>query len=55
MGHTISRSQVKKAQARVPQMLTQTGIVSTPEECRNLEAAELGLGELESTGLELVV
>jgi len=36
-------------------MLTQTGIVSTPEECRNLEAAELGLGELESTGLKLVV
>ena len=51
----ISRSQVKKAQARVAQILTQTGIVITPEECQNIEAAELGLGELESTGLELVV
>ena len=45
----------KKAQARAAEMLEKAGIVLTPQEIENIEVAELGLGELERTGLELVV
>jgi D-lyxose ketol-isomerase len=51
----ISRRQVQTAQERAAQMLAQAGIVITPDERQNIEVAEFGLGELESTGLELVV
>jgi len=51
----ITKSQVQLAQARAAHMLEQAGIVITPEERLNIEVAELGLGELEHTGLELVV
>jgi D-lyxose ketol-isomerase len=51
----IKRSEVKKAQARAAEMLQNAGIVLTPKEIENIEVAELGLGELERTGLELVV
>ena len=51
----ISHSQVHAAQERAAHMLARAGIVITPEEQRNIEVAELGLGELEKTGLELVV
>jgi len=54
--HTmIKRSDVRKAQARAAEMLEQAGIVLTLKETENIEVAELGLGELERTGLELVV
>jgi len=36
-------------------MLKRAGIVLTSREIENIEVAELGLGELERTGLELVV
>jgi len=51
----LTRSQVLSAQARAAQMLAQAGIAITPEEHQNVEVAEFGLGELEKTGLELVV
>jgi len=51
----ITRSQVQLAQERAARMLAQAGIIVTPEERQNIEVAELGLGELEKTGLELVV
>lgn len=51
----ITRSEQAKAQKRAARMLAEAGIVLTPEEKRNIEVAELGLGELEKTGLELVV
>lgn len=51
----IKRSQVRKAQARAAEILEQAGIVLTPKETENIEVAELGLGELERTGLELVI
>ncbi len=51
----ISRNQAQTVQERAAQMLAQAGIVITPEERQNIEVAEFGLGELESTGLELVV
>jgi D-lyxose ketol-isomerase len=51
----IKRSDVRKAQKRAAGMLKAAGIALTPEEARGIEVAELGLGELCSTGLELVV
>ncbi len=51
----IRRSEVRAAQARAGEMLKNAGIVLTPKEIENIEVAELGLGELERTGLELVV
>jgi D-lyxose ketol-isomerase len=51
----IERSEVRAAQARAAEMLARAGIVLTREESENIEVAELGLGELERTGLELVV
>jgi len=51
----IKRSEVKKAQQRAAKMLKKAGIVLTPDERNNIEIAEFGLGELERTGLELVV
>ena len=51
----ISKDQVRLAQERAAQMLAQAGIAITPEERKEIEVAEFGLGELEKTGLELVV
>ncbi len=51
----IKRSEMRKAQKRSAEMLREAGIVLTPEEEENIEVAELGLGELERTGLQLVV
>jgi D-lyxose ketol-isomerase len=36
-------------------MLAHAGIVLTPDEQANIEVADLGLGELEQTGLQIVV
>jgi D-lyxose ketol-isomerase len=51
----IRRSQVNRAQARALEMLRRAAITLTPAEAERIEVAELGLGELEQTGLELVV
>jgi len=51
----IKRSEVRKAQQRAARMLDAAGIVLTPQERDTIEVAEVGLGELEKTGLELVV
>ena len=51
----ITRSQLQSAQERAAKMLASAGIDITPMECQNIEVAEFGLGELERTGLELVV
>lgn len=51
----IKRSELKQAQTRALALLKQAGIVLTPRETENIEVAELGLGELERTGLQLVV
>lgn len=51
----IKRSEVRKAQARAAEMLADVGIELTAEERENIEVAELGLGELDRTGLELVI
>lgn len=51
----IKRSEVREAQAKAAEMLADVGIELTAEERENIEVAELGLGELNRTGLELVV
>lgn len=51
----IKRSELRRAQARAAEMIKRAGIVLTPAEIENMEVAEFGLGELERTGLELVV
>jgi D-lyxose ketol-isomerase len=51
----ISREQFITAQKRAQEYLARVGIVLTPEEAANIEVADLGLNELEHTGVELVV
>lgn len=51
----ISREQFESAQQRTLEYLQRAGIVLTPEEAKNIEVADFGLNELESTGLQLVV
>jgi D-lyxose ketol-isomerase len=51
----ISAAQLEAARARAREYLSRAGIVLTPAEAANIEIADLGLGELETTGLQLVV
>jgi D-lyxose ketol-isomerase len=51
----LKRSVVQAAQARAADMLAEAGIALTAAERDQIEIAEFGLGELERTGLELVV
>ena len=51
----LTRSQVEAAQSRAAKMLEKVGIVLTAVEHANIEITEFGLGELDRTGLELVV
>lgn len=43
-----------EARTRAHDYLRRAGIVLTPDEVRELEVADFGLGELERTGLELI-
>lgn len=51
----ITRSEVWEAQRRAAAMLESAGIPLSDREREEIEVAELGLGELERQGLELVV
>jgi len=51
----LSRREYEQAQARAAEMLERAGIVITPEERSRIEVADLGLGDLNRFGLELVV
>ncbi len=51
----ITESQLRQAQERAMEYLRKASIVLTPEEQKNIEVADFGLGDLEHTGLELVV
>jgi D-lyxose ketol-isomerase len=51
----LTQQQLQKAQDRAREYLERAGIVLTPEESEHIEVADFGLGELETTGLELVV
>jgi D-lyxose ketol-isomerase len=52
---TQEREREREARARARDYLEKAGIVLTPEEAANIEVADMGLGELERTGLQLVV
>jgi len=47
--------QLREAQCRTLQCLDRAGIMVTPEEAANIEVTDLGLGQLERTGLQIVV
>lgn len=51
----LTRSLARQAQQRAAEMLIRLGMVLTPQEREQIEVAELGLGELEQTGLQIVV
>ena len=51
----ISREECEKAQRRAAEMLAEAGIAITESEEQNIEVVDVGLGELETTGLEIVV
>ena len=51
----ISREKFESARQQAREYLARAGIVITPEEATNIEVADFGLNELDSTGLELVV
>jgi len=51
----LTTKQVQNARARANEYLKKAGIVLRPDEVENIEVADLGLGELERTGLEIVV
>jgi D-lyxose ketol-isomerase len=51
----LTQSQVQQMQERATQMLVQAGIVLTPQEQQHIEVADLGLSEIERTGLQLVI
>jgi D-lyxose ketol-isomerase len=50
----VTREELKKYQSMAMEYLAKAGIVLTPEEQENIEIADLGLGEFETTGLALV-
>ena len=50
----LTHSEVVKWQRMAREYLDRAGIVLTPEEEKNIEIADLGLGEFEQTGLALV-
>jgi len=51
----LTRSTVQQLQQRTATLLTQVGIALTPQEREQIEIVELGLGEVERTGLQIVV
>ncbi len=51
----LTQQQLSDARARARGYLERAGIVLTPDESEHIEVADFGLGELETTGLELVV
>jgi D-lyxose ketol-isomerase len=51
----LSRQQLLQAQARACDFLKRAGIVLTAQESDSIEVADFGLGEVDTTGLELVV
>jgi D-lyxose ketol-isomerase len=50
----LTREQLQKEQKRALTILSEAGIRLTPEEEKQIEVADFGLGELARTGLELV-
>jgi D-lyxose ketol-isomerase len=51
----MKQSKRRIYQKKAVQLLKKAGIVLTPQEARNLEVADMGLGMIDSIGLEVVV
>src|SRR5919202_6866758 len=51
----LTQRELEDAQERAREYFAKAGLVLTPEEAANIEVADFGLGELEATGLQLVV
>ena len=51
----LQKKEMELAQKRAMEYLKKAGIVITEEEKEKIEVADLGLGELEQTGLEILV
>jgi D-lyxose ketol-isomerase len=51
----LTKEQVEIARSRVKEYLDRAGIVLTPDELQNVEVVDFGMGQLEQSGLELVV
>lgn len=50
----ITRSEFIRAQARAADLLARTGLVFRPDELAHIEVADFGLGELESSGAQII-
>jgi D-lyxose ketol-isomerase len=50
----LTQSELDSARARTLEYFQRAGIVLTPDEAQYIEIADLGLGELAQTGLELI-
>src|SRR5215203_2208609 len=50
----LTQKEVESARTRAREYFTKAGLVITAEEAENIEIADFGLGELESTGLQLI-
>ena len=51
----LTRNTLRQMQSRAAAMLAQEGIVLTTDEQEHIEVAEFGLGDVERTGLQLVI
>jgi D-lyxose ketol-isomerase len=51
----ITRAEFKTAQERAKQMLNEAAIVITQDEASRIEVTDLGLGDLNHIGLELII
>jgi D-lyxose ketol-isomerase len=51
----VTREEAYRARSRAKKYLERAGIVLRPDEAENIEVADFGLGDLEHTGLEIVV
>ncbi len=51
----ITHAKFERAQRSTKEMLERAGIIITPQETSRIEVADLGLGDLEHMGVELVV
>jgi D-lyxose ketol-isomerase len=50
----IARQQYESAKRRAAKMLGEAGVLACPDELARIEVVDLGLGELEQTGLQIV-
>ncbi len=50
----ITETQARQARERAVEMLSRAGVVLTEKEQREIEVADFGLGDLDTTGLEVI-